>query len=153
VLFRSKNTVLVMTSNLGSQWFFDESRSPEDRREAVLTEMRGHFRPEFLNRVDEVVVFDPLDKDEIARIVAIQVRQLTERLAARKLGIELTDAAREYLAEKGYDPSFGARPLKRLIQREVQDPIALKLLAAEVAEGGRIVVDRSEDGLTFRTES
>ena len=147
-----KNTVLIMTSNLGSHWFFDESRSPDERRELVLEEMRGHFRPEFLNRLDEVIVFAPLDKEEIARIVEIQVRHLAGRLAARQLGIELTPAAREYLAEKGYDPSFGARPLKRLIQREVQDPLAMKLLAGEIQEGETVVVDRDgQDGLAFRT--
>jgi ATP-dependent Clp protease ATP-binding subunit ClpB len=146
-----KNTVLIMTSNLGSAWFFDESLSPEERRERVLGELRTVFRPEFLNRVDEVIVFDPLDKEELGRIVDIQVRQLADRLAARRLEVELTTAARDYLAEKGYDPSFGARPLKRLIQREVQDPLAVKLLSGEVAEGNRIVVDCQGDGLVFRT--
>jgi ATP-dependent Clp protease ATP-binding subunit ClpB len=145
-----KNTVLIMTSNLGSQWFFDETKSPAERREAVLAEMRAQFRPEFLNRLDEVIVFDPLDKEEIARIVDIQVEGLAARLAARKLDIELSPAAREYLAEKGYDPSFGARPLKRLIQREVQDPLAMKLLAGELSEGSRVIVDREGDGLAFR---
>jgi len=145
-----KNTVLIMTSNLGSSWFFEESLSPDERRERVLGQVRESFRPEFLNRVDEIIVFDPLDKEEIARIVEIQIRALAERLAARKLEIELTDAAREYLAEKGYDPSFGARPLKRLIQREVQDPLATKLLSGELTEGSRIEVDRVGDGLAFR---
>jgi ATP-dependent Clp protease ATP-binding subunit ClpB len=145
-----KNTVLIMTSNLGSHWFFDETKSPADRREAVLAEMRAHFRPEFLNRLDEVIVFEPLDKEEIARIVDIQVEQLARRVAARKLDVELTSAAREYLAEKGYDPSFGARPLKRLLQREVQDPLAMKLLSGELAEGSSVVVDRDGAGLAFR---
>jgi ATP-dependent Clp protease ATP-binding subunit ClpB len=148
-----KNTVLIMTSNLGSHWFFDESLSPAERTDRVLGEMRGQFRPEFLNRLDEVIVFEPLDKAEIARIVDIQVEQLSRRLAGRKLDLDLTPAAREYLAEKGYDPSFGARPLKRLIQREVQDPLAMKLLSGELAEGSRVVVDREGDGLTFRAAS
>jgi ATP-dependent Clp protease ATP-binding subunit ClpB len=146
-----KNTVLIMTSNLGSHWFFDESLSPAERKERVLEEMRSRFRPEFLNRLDEVIVFDPLDKAEIAEIVGIQVDSLARRLVARKLQIELTPAAREYLAEKGYDPTFGARPLKRLIQREVQDPLAMKLLSGELAEGAKVVVDRDGDGLTFRS--
>ncbi|MDQ4130744.1 MAG: AAA family ATPase, partial [Actinomycetota bacterium] len=145
-----KNTVLIMTSNLGSHWFFDESRSPEERRERVLGEMRQHFRPEFLNRLDEVIVFDPLDKAEIADIVRIQVRRLGDRLAARRLELDLTPSAQEYLAEKGYDPNFGARPLKRLIQRELQDPLAMKLLSGEVAEGIRLVADRDGDGLSIR---
>ena len=144
-----RNTVLIMTSNLGSHWFFDDARSPEDRKERVLEEMRGHFRPEFLNRIDEVVVFDPLDKSEIAAIVEIQIRSLAARLAARRLEMELTEAAKEYLAEKGYDPSFGARPLKRLIQREVQDPLATRLLSGEIAEGSTIRVDAGPDGLRF----
>jgi ATP-dependent Clp protease ATP-binding subunit ClpB len=146
-----RNAVVIMTSNLGSSWFFDETLSPEDRRERVLAEMRQAFRPEFLNRLDEVIVFEPLDKEEISRIVDIQVGQLARRLAARNLEIELTPAAREYLAEKGYAPSFGARPLKRLIQREVQDPLAMKLLSGELEEGARVVVDREGQGLAFRT--
>jgi ATP-dependent Clp protease ATP-binding subunit ClpB len=146
-----KNSVLIMTSNLGSHWFFDESLSPGERRERVLGEMRARFRPEFLNRLDEVIVFEPLDKAEIASIVDIQVDALTRRLAARKLAIVLTPAAREYLAEKGYDPSFGARPLKRLIQREVQDPLAMKLLAGELGEGSTVTVDREGDGLSFQS--
>jgi ATP-dependent Clp protease ATP-binding subunit ClpB len=146
-----RNTVLIMTSNLGSNWFFEEWLSPQERRERVLGELRETFRPEFLNRVDEAIVFEPLDKAEISRIVDIQVRHLAERLAARRLEVELTDAARAYLAEAGYDPSFGARPLKRLIQREVQDPLAMKLLAGEIAEGDRVLVDREGDGLVFRT--
>jgi ATP-dependent Clp protease ATP-binding subunit ClpB len=145
-----RNTVLIMTSNLGSHWFFDEAHSPEDRRERVLAEVRSHFRPEFVNRLDEIIVFDPLDKDEIARIVDIQIRGLARRLAARRLEIELTDAAKAYLAERGYDPTFGARPLKRLIQREVQDPLATRLLGGEIGEGSTVVVDREGDGLTFR---
>jgi ATP-dependent Clp protease ATP-binding subunit ClpB len=146
-----RNTVVIMTSNLGSHWFFDETLAPDERRERVLAEMRGAFRPEFLNRLDEVIVFEPLDKGEIARIVDIQVRDLARRLAARKLEIELSLGAREYLAEKGYDPSFGARPLKRLIQREIQDPLAMQLLSGELSEGARVVVDRDGDGLAFRS--
>jgi ATP-dependent Clp protease ATP-binding subunit ClpB len=145
-----KNTVVVMTSNLGSQYFFQGNLSPEEQREAVLNEVRQTFRPEFLNRVDEIIVFHPLGKDEIAGIVDIQVRLLQQRLADRKLSLTLTPAAREYLAVKGYDPTFGARPLKRLIQREVQDVLAMKLLAGEIKEGDAIEVDRSEAGLVIR---
>ncbi|MGH2662017.1 MAG: ATP-dependent chaperone ClpB [Actinomycetota bacterium] len=145
-----KNTVLIMTSNLGSAWFFDESLSPQDRTERVLTEMRAAFRPEFLNRIDEVIVFSPLDKAELAAIVDIQLDSLERRLAGRRLQVEVTPAAREFLAEKGYDPSFGARPLKRVIQKEVQDPLAMKLLSGEIREGRTVIVDREGDGLTFR---
>jgi ATP-dependent Clp protease ATP-binding subunit ClpB len=147
-----KNTVLIMTSNLGSHWFFDENLSPEERSERVLEEMRSRFRPEFVNRLDEVIVFRPLDKAEIAGIVEIQVRRLAERLVARNLSIELTQGAKEYLAEKGFDPSYGARPLKRLIQKEVQDPVAMKLLSGEIRGGQALVVDRDGDGLTFRIQ-
>jgi ATP-dependent Clp protease ATP-binding subunit ClpB len=146
-----KNSVVIMTSNLGSRWFFEEWLSPEERRGRVMEEVHKTFRPEFLNRVDEIIIFDPLGKDEIASIVAIQVRELQERLAAKRLALRLTDAAREYLAEKGYDPNFGARPLKRLIQREVADALAQRLLAAEIAEGSVVEIDRDGDGLVFRT--
>jgi ATP-dependent Clp protease ATP-binding subunit ClpB len=146
-----RNAVVIMTSNLGSVVFTDVTASAEERREKVLAEVRSTFRPEFVNRVDEIVVFQPLGRDEIARIVDIQVGQLQGRLADRKLELELTSAGREYLANKGYDPSFGARPLKRLIQREVQDVLAMKLLSGEVHEGDHITIDAGEDGLTFQT--
>ena len=145
-----KNAVVIMTSNLGSRWFFEETLSPEDRRERVLAEMRDAFRPEFLNRVDDVIVFDPLDKQQIAEIVDIQVRRFAERLADRRLALELTDDARSFLAERGWDPALGARPLKRLIQKEIQDRLALALLEGEITDGNRVVVDRSRDGLSVR---
>jgi ATP-dependent Clp protease ATP-binding subunit ClpB len=146
-----RNTIVVMTSNIGSGYFFDGALSPEQQRERVLDAMRQTFRPEFLNRVDETIVFHPLGKDEIAGIVDIQIRLLQQRLADRKLTVTLTTSAREYLAVKGYDPTYGARPLKRLIQREVQDVLAMKLLAGEIAEGGAVEIDRGEEGLAFRT--
>jgi ATP-dependent Clp protease ATP-binding subunit ClpB len=146
-----KNAVVIMTSNLGSRWFFEEWLAPQERRQRVLEEVYKTFRPEFLNRVDEIIVFDPLGKDEIASIVDIQVRQLQQRLAAKRLELRLTGSAREYLAEKGYDPNFGARPLKRLIQREVSDALAQRLLSGEIAEGAAVEIDRDGDGLVFRT--
>jgi ATP-dependent Clp protease ATP-binding subunit ClpB len=146
-----RNTVVVMTSNIGSAYFFQPGLSPEQQTEAVLSEVRQIFRPEFLNRIDETIVFHPLGKDELAQVVDIQLRLLEARLAERKLHVELSPAAREYLATKGYDPTFGARPLKRLIQREVQDPLAMKLLAGEIREGDRVEVDRDGEGLAFRT--
>jgi len=144
-----RNSVVVMTSNIGSIHFFRGGLSPEQQRERVLEEVRQTFRPEFLNRVDEVMVFQPLGKDEIAGIVDIQFRLLRQRLEARQLGVTLTPAAREYLAVKGYDPTFGARPLKRLIQREISDVLAMKLLSGEIREGDDIEIDREGDGLTF----
>ncbi|HMC36490.1 MAG TPA: AAA family ATPase, partial [Actinomycetota bacterium] len=146
-----RNTVIVMTSNIGSQYFFQSGLSPEQQQERVMDEVRATFRPEFLNRVDEIIVFHPLGKDEIAAIVDIQIRLLVQRLAERKLTVTMTPAGREYLALKGYDPSYGARPLKRLIQREVQDALALKLLSGEIKEGSVVEIDREGEGLVFRS--
>jgi ATP-dependent Clp protease ATP-binding subunit ClpB len=133
------NTVVIMTSNLGTGG--DEA--------TVLTAMRNHFKPEFINRIDEIVVFHPLSQEHIGEIVGIQVQHLAARLAERNLGLDLTDGAREYLARTGYDPDFGARPLKRVIQREIADPIALALLQGEYADGDVIRADASPDGLVF----
>ena len=144
-----KNTVVVMTSNIGGHYFFQSELSPDQQRESVLSDVRQTFRPEFLNRLDEIIVFHPLGKDEITGIVDIQLRLLQQRLADRKLSLTLTPAAREYLAVKGYDPQFGARPLKRLIQREVQDVLAMKLLSGEIRDGDAIEVDRAAEGLEF----
>jgi ATP-dependent Clp protease ATP-binding subunit ClpB len=147
-----RNAIVIMTSNLGSGVFRDPSISSEKRREEILEDVRGFFRPEFVNRVDEIVVFDPLEREQLREIVDIQLRALADRLAARSLRLEITEAAREHLATSGYDPTFGARPLKRLIQREVQDPLAMRLLSGEIVDGDRIVVDASGDGLGFDVE-
>jgi ATP-dependent Clp protease ATP-binding subunit ClpB len=144
-----RNTIVIMTSNLGSAAFADRGMSPEKQREEVLADVRAVFRPEFVNRIDELLVFEPLGREEIEAIVGIQLEGLERRLAERKLSVSLTDAARAYLAEKGYDPEFGARPLKRLIQREVQDPLALKLLSGEIREGDTVEVDVDAGGLSF----
>jgi ATP-dependent Clp protease ATP-binding subunit ClpB len=144
-----RNAVVIMTSNLGGYVFADPSASPEERKEKVLAEVRATFRPEFVNRVDEIIVFQPLGRDEIAQIVDIQLRLFEHRLEGRKLTIRLTDAAREYLANKGFDPTYGARPLKRLLQREVQDALAMRLLAGEIHEGDEVEVDVDGDGLAF----
>jgi ATP-dependent Clp protease ATP-binding subunit ClpB len=146
-----RNAIVIMTSNLGSAVFSDASLDRDKQKQAVLDDVRGYFRPEFVNRIDEIVVFDPLGRDEIGQIVTIQLRGLQRRLDERGLSIELTDGAAAYLADKGYEPAFGARPLKRLIQREVQDPLAMKLLAGEIADGTVVTIDASGDGLVFRT--
>ena len=146
-----RNAVVIMTSNLGGTIFQDASIPLEKRREAIVDDVRGFFRPEFVNRIDEVVVFDPLGPEQIRKIVDIQVTLLSQRLADRSLALELTDAARDLLATRGYEPAFGARPLKRLIQREVQDPLAMRLLSGEVREGDTVVVDAHGDALVFRT--
>jgi ATP-dependent Clp protease ATP-binding subunit ClpB len=144
-----RNAIVIMTSNLGSPIFQDSAIPQDKRRDAIVDDVRGFFRPEFVNRIDEIVVFEPLDRDDLRLIVDIQVGLLVQRLAQRSLTVELTDAARDHLAGAGYDPTFGARPLKRLIQRELQDPLAMKLLAGEVAEGDTVVVDAVEGGLTL----
>ncbi len=141
-----RNTVVIMTSNLGNQ-LWDGGRQVS--RDAVTHVLQAHFRPEFLNRIDEIVVFHPLGREQIAQIVDIQLRRVTALLAGRGFTLEVSEAAREYLAEVGYDPDFGARPLKRAIQRELQDPLALRLLSGEFAEGSIVRVERGEDGLEF----
>ena len=146
-----RNTIIIMTSNLGSAVFGDASIGREKQKAAVLEDVRMTFRPEFVNRIDEIVVFDPLGRDEIRQIVDIQLGGLQRRLAERKLTVTLTDAARDYLANKGYDPAFGARPLKRLIQREIQDPLAMKLLSGDIHDGDTIEIDAGDGGLVFRS--
>jgi ATP-dependent Clp protease ATP-binding subunit ClpB len=147
-----RNTIVIMTSNLGSAVFQDVSAPHEVREEKVLEEVRAHFRPEFVNRIDEVVVFDALGRDQILEIVEIQLRELRRRLADRKLALEVTDAALTWLANAGYDPHFGARPLKRLIQREIQDPLALMLLSGEIHDGETAVVDAGPEGIVILAE-
>jgi ATP-dependent Clp protease ATP-binding subunit ClpB len=146
-----RNVVVIMTSNLGSHIFREYDR-PEKVRPLIMQELRNTLRPEFLNRIDEVVVFMPLGRDEIGRIVDIQLGHLRRRLESRRIGLEVTDSAKALLAREGYDPTFGARPLKRTIQRLVQDPLALKLLEREFAEGDTVVVDADGDHIVFRRE-
>jgi ATP-dependent Clp protease ATP-binding subunit ClpB len=117
----------------------------------VLDALRGHFRPEFLNRVDEIVVFHGLTREQLGTIVEIQLGRLRQRLAERKITLELTDAARQHLANTGYDPVYGARPLKRLLQREIETTLARKILAGDVTDGSHVMVDASDGALTFVT--
>jgi ATP-dependent Clp protease ATP-binding subunit ClpB len=150
-----KNTVIIMTSNAGSQIIKQLGGSAPDKqmREAVLRELDRTFRPEFLNRIDEIVTFHNLTQEHILRIVDVQIRRLRKLLSARRLVLELSASAATYLAERGYDPVFGARPLKRAIQRDLQDPLSLYILEGKIHEGDHIWVDTSEDGeaLTFST--
>jgi ATP-dependent Clp protease ATP-binding subunit ClpB len=136
-----RNTILVLTSNLGSQLIADQSVPEETRRQAVMEVVRGHFKPEFLNRLDDVVVFRALGSDELAGIVDIQVGVLARRLAARRLTLEVTDAAREWLALNGFDPVYGARPLRRLVQSAIGDQLARALLSGEIRDGDEVLVD------------
>ncbi len=140
-----RNTILVLTSNLGSQFLVDPVLGDEEKREAVMAAVRAAFKPEFLNRLDDVVVFDALSLDELGRIVDLQVARLAERLAERRLALDVTPAAREWLALEGFDPSYGARPLRRLVQREIGDRLARMLLAGEVHDGATVRVDRPAD--------
>ncbi len=146
-----KNTVIVMTSNIGSEYIRDV-RDEDEMRRLVLTALRHHFRPEFLNRVDEIIIFHSLSRQDIKAIVDIQVAQLSRRLAERRLNIELTEAARDLLATEGYDPAYGARPLKRVIQRLILDPLALEVLQGRYSEGDTVVVDAVGGEIVFRRQ-
>jgi ATP-dependent Clp protease ATP-binding subunit ClpB len=145
-----RNVILVMTSNLGSQYLVDPTLEPVTKREAVMAAVRAAFKPEFLNRLDEVVVFDPLSTAELSRIVELQVRALSARLHDRRVTLEVTEAAKAWLAERGYDPAYGARPLRRLVQREIGDRLATALLAGDVRDGDTVTVDLGDEGLVLR---
>ena len=150
-----KNTIIIMTSNIGSTYLLAESMGSEKAFEKasdqVLDALRGHFRPEFLNRVDDIIIFRPLGKEQLVKIVDLRLEDLRRLLADRKISIELTDTAKELLFTEGYDPAFGARPLKRSIQKLVQDPLAMKILDGEVLHGDHIIVDvdKKTSKLTF----
>jgi ATP-dependent Clp protease ATP-binding subunit ClpB len=145
-----KNTVVIMTSNIGSQYIQDLQNDEAEMRRRVTEAMRQHFRPEFLNRVDEIVIFHTLDADMLKQIVSIQIGLVQKRLADKKIEIELTDGAKELLAEEGFDLVYGARPLKRVVQRDVLNPLATKILTGEVKEGSKVIVDRQDRRLVFR---
>jgi ATP-dependent Clp protease ATP-binding subunit ClpB len=150
-----KNTILIMTSNIGSSFLQAENpRSEQQFEEAskqVLTALHAQFKPEFLNRVDDIIIFRPLGKEQLVRIVDLRLEDVRRLLADRKISLELTDAAKELLFTQGYDPNFGARPLKRSIQKLVQDPLALKILDGEVLHGDHVIVDadKKEGKMTF----
>ncbi len=143
-----KNTVIIMTSNIGSQYIIDDANA-EQREARVMEALRQHFRPEFLNRVDEIIIFDRLSDDDLKQIVDIQLKRLITRLEKQKITLELTDAAKAFIAREGYDPVYGARPLKRAIQRRILDPLSLEILAGKFHEGQTIKVDATDGALTF----
>ncbi len=149
-----RNVILVLTSNLGSQFLTDPLTSPEEKRNEVMSVVQASFKPEFLNRLDDIIVFEALSKEELGEIVEIQLARIAKRLTDRRLSLEVTGAARSWLADEGYDPAYGARPLRRLVQREIGDRLARMLLAGEVLDGQKVVVDRVDgsDGLTLRAE-
>jgi ATP-dependent Clp protease ATP-binding subunit ClpB len=144
-----RNVVLIMTSNLGSSFLVDPTLDEEKKRDAVMAVVRGHFKPEFLNRLDEVVLFDALTRDELTHIVDLQVAALAKRLAVRRIGLEVTQAAEEWLSRTGYDPAYGARPLRRLVQSAIGDQLARALLAGEVLDGSSVLVDVDETGASL----
>ncbi len=148
-----KNTLVIMTSNVGSQWIKElGGGDPSEMRRRITAALEQGFKPEFLNRVDEIVIFNNLTRADLSRIVEVQLGNLRRLLADRKIELRLSDQAKEWLADKGYDPVYGARPLKRVIQRYVQDPLALKILSGEFKEGDVVGVDADHEGLYFERE-
>ena len=149
-----RNVILVLTSNLGSQFLTDPLTSPEEKRNGVMSVVQASFKPEFLNRLDDIIIFEALSKEELGEIVEIQLARIAKRLTDRRLSLEVTDAARSWLADEGYDPAYGARPLRRLVQREIGDRLARMLLAGEVLDGQKVVVDKVDgsEGLALRAE-
>jgi len=141
-----RSTILVLTSNLGSAFVSDPNLTPDQRREAVLLAVQAAFKPEFLNRLDDVLVFDALSPDDLIGVVDIQIRRLADRLAARRLSLGVTPAARTWLARTGYDPMYGARPLRRLVSTAVGDPLARKLIAGEIRDGDNVLVEVNAGG-------
>jgi ATP-dependent Clp protease ATP-binding subunit ClpB len=144
-----KNVILIMTSNLGSQFLIDQELTEEQKREGVMAMVRSHFKPEFLNRLDDIVIFTALDRAELGQIVELNIDRLVQRLEQRRLQLAVTPAARSWLADKGYDPIYGARPLRRLMQQQIDDRLANLLLAGTIHDGSFVKVDVSEDGLTL----
>ena len=146
-----RNTLIVMTSNLGSEFLASqpEGQDSDAVREQVMAVVRASFRPEFLNRVDEIILFHRLRRDEMTKIVDIQMARLSLRLQDRKITLELKDSARKWLADKGWDPAYGARPLKRVIQKSVEDPLAEQILAGQIKDGDHVVISAGPHGLTF----
>jgi ATP-dependent Clp protease ATP-binding subunit ClpB len=148
-----RNTVLVLTSNVGSQFIVDLGEDQaEEMERRVMEALRAQFKPEFLNRVDDVIIYHQLSREHIGRIVTIQLGRVRKLLAERRLELELTEEAKQLLADRGFDPHYGARPLKRVIQRMVQDPLAMKILEGEFPEGSKILADArvSGEALEFR---
>ena len=145
-----KNTVIIMTSNIGSQYILEEEQSQEARERLVMDALRGHFRPEFLNRVDEIIIFDRLSEDDLKKIVEIQLKRLAKRLEQQKITLDLSDSAKAHLAREGYDPVYGARPLRRTIQKEILDPLSIDILEGKVREGQTVYIDAKNGALEFR---
>jgi ATP-dependent Clp protease ATP-binding subunit ClpB len=145
-----RNSVIIMTSNIGSAWILEQGTQDWAMVESQVTStLRGHFKPEFLNRVDDIVIFKPLAEEQIAHIVGLQLKRLDKLLADRKITLELTDEAKALIATEGYEPAFGARPLKRAIQRLLQNPLAIALLAGQFKDGDTITAKVDGDHIVF----
>ncbi|BFO13820.1 hypothetical protein SHKM778_02080 [Streptomyces sp. KM77-8] len=142
-----RNTILVLTSNLGSQYLVDPVATEAEKKEQVLETVRASFKPEFLNRLDDLVVFSALSKEELSRIARLQIDALARRLAERRLTLEVTDPALTWLADEGMDPAYGARPLRRLVQTAIGDRLAREILSGEIKDGDTVRVDRFGDDL------
>ena len=141
-----RNVILIMTSNLGSQYLADPALNAETKNEAVMGVVRQAFKPEFLNRLDDIVMFTPLSQDDLTHIVGIQLARVGARLVDRRITLEVTDAAKLWLAEAGFDPVYGARPLKRLIQTTIEDALARRMLSGELHDGQTVTFDVNPDG-------
>jgi ATP-dependent Clp protease ATP-binding subunit ClpB len=139
-----------MTSNVGSQWIQDTTIADEEKKELTMDALRKTFKPEFLNRIDDIVIFRSLTMEDIDRIIEIQLGLIGKRLQERKLSVELTEGAKRYIAQEGYSPVYGARPLKRVLQKQILDPLALQLLEGAFAEGDRIEIDHEKKQIVFR---
>jgi ATP-dependent Clp protease ATP-binding subunit ClpB len=150
-----RNTLIIMTSNLGAEFLVNlkEGEDVDAVRDQVMGIVRAAFRPEFLNRVDEIILFHRLQRSEMGRIVEIQLKRLQKLLDERKIVVTLDNAARDYIAEKGYDPAYGARPLKRVIQKSLQDPLAELILSGKVKDGDAVKVSATKQGLTFNGQA
>ena len=141
-----RNVILIMTSNLGSQYLSNPALNADTKREAVMGVVRQAFKPEFLNRLDEIVIFDALGTAELTRIVDIQLKRLNQRLADRRIEVDVTQAGKDWLALTGFDPVYGARPLKRLVQTTIEDALARKVLSGEITDGDTIAFDVNAEG-------
>jgi ATP-dependent Clp protease ATP-binding subunit ClpB len=142
-----RNTILILTSNLGSNFLIDQTTGEDEKKAQVLQVVRASFKPEFLNRLDDLVVFSALNREELGRIAALQIGRLAKRLAERRLTLEISDEALTWLADNGNDPAYGARPLRRLVQTAIGDRLAKEILAGEVKDGDTVRVDAFGDGL------
>jgi ATP-dependent Clp protease ATP-binding subunit ClpB len=144
-----KNTVIIMTSNLGSEILLDENLSSEEKKEQVDKILKSKFKPEFINRIDEIITFSPLTLENLTKIVDIQTASLKKRVEEQGMELSITDKAKDFLAQEGYEPLYGARPLRRVIRHSIEIPLSTKILAGEFKQGDKIIIDSNENELIF----